>query len=322
MKKIIYFALAIFLFGCKDSIKTEVNNDHLVAENIQFEEPKSNTNMTITAKADLLGYWVGEFIDDTSNEEDEDVEYIDEEIMNVDYDYFKKITFSIDKIKGSEITGHSIVSGNIQKFKGQVVETPFVFIINVKEPGNQKTDGEFVLSIKKKDTLLTGSWDALKKKENKVHRRKLKLTKKIFEYNPNHKIEDRFVDYHKSAIKKIEYETEDSLGNTIKDSYDDEQYFTTTDTIFSINPSTELLKKDLVENLSKGDVFVLRNLIFARHGFAFRDKMLRSFFDYHSWYMPVFSDVTKDLTEIEKKNIALLLRYEENAKEYYDHFGR
>jgi 3'-phosphoadenosine 5'-phosphosulfate sulfotransferase len=38
--------------------------------------------------------------------------------------------------------------------------------------------------------------------------------------------------------------------------------------------------------------------------------------------MPVFSDVTKDLTEIEKKNIALLLRYEENAKEYYDHFGR
>jgi len=90
MKKIIYFALAIFLFGCKDSIKTEVNNDHLVAENIQFEEPKSNTNMTITAKADLLGYWVGEFIDDTSNEEDEDVEYIDEEIMNVDYDYFKK----------------------------------------------------------------------------------------------------------------------------------------------------------------------------------------------------------------------------------------
>lgn len=322
MKKIIYFALAIFLFGCKDSIKTEVNNDHLVAENIQFEEPKSNTNMAITAKADLLGYWVGEFIDDTSNEEDEDVEYIDEEIMNVDYDYFKKITFSIDKIKGSEITGHSIVSGNIQKFKGQVVETPFVFIINVKEPGNQKTDGEFVLSIKKKDTLLTGSWDALKKKENKVHKRKLKLTKKIFEYNPNHKIEDRFVDYHKSAIKKIEYETEDSLGNTIKDSYDDEQYFTTTDTIFSINPSTELLKKDLVENLSKGDVFVLRNLIFARHGFAFRDKMLRSFFDYHSWYMPVFSDVTKDLTVIEKKNIALLLRYEENAKEYYDHFGR
>ena len=40
------------------------------------------------------------------------------------------------------------------------------------------------------------------------------------------------------------------------------------------------LKKELVENLSKGDVFILRNLIFARHGFAFRDQNLRSFFDY------------------------------------------
>jgi hypothetical protein len=323
MRKIIYFVTVLVLFSCKDAIKTEANTDFLVAENIKFDEPKINTNMTITAKADLLGYWVGEFIDDTDYDENEnEEEYIDEEIGNVDYDYFKKITFSIDKIKGTEITGHSIVSGNIQKFKGQVVETPFMFIINVKEPGNQKTDGEFVLSIRKKDSLLTGAWDALEKVDNKVYRRKLKLAKKTFEYNPNNKIEDRFVDYHKSAIKKIEYDTEDSLGNLIKESYDDEQYSTTTDTVFSINPSTELLKKELVENLSKGDVFVLRNLIFARHGFAFRDKMLRSFFDYHSWYMPVFSDVTKDLTAIEKKNVALLLRYEENAKEYYDHFGR
>ena len=323
MKKILLFTSVFAFFSCKDSIKTETNNDFLVAENIKFDEPEINTNMTITAKADLLGYWVGEFIDDTAYDENgNEEEYIDEEIGNVDYDYFKKITFSIDKIKGSEITGHSIVSGNIQKFKGQVVENPKVFIINVKEPGNQKTDGEFVLSIRKKDSLLTGSWDALKKADNKVSKRKLKLAKKIFEYNPNHKMEDRFVDFHKSAIKKVEYDSEDSLGNPIKESYDDEQYFTTTDTIFSINPSTEILKKELVENLSKGDVFILRNLIFARHGFAFRDKSLRSFFDYHSWYMPVFSDVTKDLTDIEKKNIALLLRYEENAKEYYDHFGR
>jgi hypothetical protein len=323
MKNIIFFAIVITLFGCKDAIKTEATNDFLIAENIKFDEPEINTNMTITAKADLLGNWVGEFIIDTDYDENvNEEEYIDEEIGNVDYDYFKKITFSIDKIKGSEITGHSIVSGNIQKFKGQVVETPEVFIINVKEPGNQKTDGEFVMSIKKKDSLLTGSWDALKKVDNKVNRRKLKLAKKIFEYNPNNKIEDRFVDFHKKTIKKVEYDSEDSLGNPIKESYDDEQYFTTTDTIFNINPSTEILKKELVENLSKGDVFVLRNLIFARHGFAFRDKMLRSFFDYHSWYMPVFSDVTKELTEIEKKNVELLLRYEENAKEYYDHFGR
>lgn len=321
MKKIIYFGLAMSLFSCKDAIKTEANNDYLIAENIKFDEPTINTNLTITTKADLLGYWVGYFTEDMPQNENEE-EYIDEDDFGIDYEYNKKITFSIDKIKGTEIIGHSIVSGNIQKFKGKVTETPFTFEINVKEPGTQKTDGEFVLTIKKKETELNGKWVAFKKADNKINQRKLELSKKIFEYNPSNKIENRFVDYHKSAIKKIEYDSEDSVGNPIKESYEDEQYYTTTDTIFKINPSIEILKKELVENLSKGDVFILRNLIFARHGFAFRDKKLRGFFDYHSWYMPVFSDVTKDLTAIEKKNVELLLRYEENAKEYYDHFGR
>lgn len=322
MKKIIYFGLAIALFSCKDAIKTEVNNDFLIAENIKFDEPTINTNLTVTTKADLLGFWVGEFSDDTPEDEKEGVgtEY---DFLENEYGYhYKKITFSIDKIKGSEIEGHSVVSGNIQKFKGKLSETSFEFEINVKEPGNEKSDGQFALTVKKKDTLLSGKWDAFKKEKGRVNKRKLSLTKKIFEYNPNNKIEDRFVDFHKSTIKKVEYDSEDSVGNPIKESYDDEQYYTTTDTIYHINPSTEILKKELVENLSKGDVFILRNLIFARHGFAFRDQMLRSFFDYHSWYMPVYSDVTKDLTDIEKKNVALLLRYEENAKEYYDHFGR
>lgn len=320
MKKIIYFALAISLFGCKDAIKTEANNDFLIAENIKFDEPTINTNLTITKKADLLGYWVGKFTDDMPEPEEEFVE--EDEFYDVDYEYNKKITFSIDKIKGDEIIGHSIVSGNIQKFKGKVTETPFTFEINVKEPGNEKSDGVFILIIKKKETELSGKWNAFKKTENKINQRKLSLFKKIFEYNPNNKIENRFVDYHKKTIKKVEYDSEDSVGNPIKETYEDEQYYTTTPTIFHINPSTEILKKELVENLSKGDVFILRNLIFARHGFAFRDKTLRSFFDYHSWYMPVFSDVTKDLTKIEKDNVALLFRYEENAKEYYDHFGR
>lgn len=321
MKKIIFFASALALFSCKDAIKTEANNDFLIAENIKFDEPTINANLEINAKADLLGYWVGEFTDDVPYEEsqNDDVEY---DIYGNDNEFTKKITFSIDKIKGTEIIGHSVVSGNIQKFKGKVNETSNEFEIIVKEPGNEKSDGEFTLAIKKKDTLLEGKWEAFKKKENRIYKRKLTLQKRMFEYNPNNKIEDRFVDFHKSTMKKVEYDSEDSAGNPIKEFYEDEQYYTTTDTIYKINPSTEVLKKDLVENLSKGDIFILRNLIFARHGFAFRDKNLRSFFDYHSWYMPVYSDVTDELSDIEKKNIELLLRYEQNAKEYYDHFGR
>ena len=115
MKKFIYFGIAISLFSCKDAIKSQANSEYLIAENIKFEEPTINSNLTITTKGDLLGYWVGQFKDDMPQNENE-VEYIDEDFYGIDYEYNKKITFSIDKIKGTEIIRHSIVSGNIQKF--------------------------------------------------------------------------------------------------------------------------------------------------------------------------------------------------------------
>jgi hypothetical protein len=49
---------------------------------------------------------------------------------------------------------------------------------------------------------------------------------------------------------------------------------------------------------------------------------LRAYFDKQRWYIPISADVKNDFTEIEKKNIELLLRFEKNAKEYYDEFGR
>jgi hypothetical protein len=38
--------------------------------------------------------------------------------------------------------------------------------------------------------------------------------------------------------------------------------------------------------------------------------------------MPVSLNVENELTEIEKKNIDLLKRYENHADKYYDEFGR
>jgi pyridoxine 5'-phosphate synthase PdxJ len=73
----------------------------------------------------------------------------------------------------------------------------------------------------------------------------------------------------------------------------------------------------------KGDLEVLRNSIYARHGYSFRNRKMRYIFDnYTEWYMPVSLNVEKELTEIEKKNIDLLKRYENHAAKYYDEFGR
>lgn len=92
--------------------------------------------------------------------------------------------------------------------------------------------------------------------------------------------------------------------------------------MFKYNASTQELTIAEVSNLKKGDLFILRNAIYARHGYSFKNPQLRAYFDAQTWYIPASTDVKDLLTETEKQNISLLLRYERNAKEYYDVFGR
>ena len=55
---------------------------------------------------------------------------------------------------------------------------------------------------------------------------------------------------------------------------------------------------------------------------AFLQKTLRELFEDKDWYIPNTVDVKKDLTDIEKKNITLIKRFEKYAEEYGDDFGR
>jgi YARHG domain len=86
--------------------------------------------------------------------------------------------------------------------------------------------------------------------------------------------------------------------------------------------SQRLLKEDDVNNLIKEELEAMRNEIFARHGYCFKKKNLRELFEDKDWYIPNTVDVKKDLTDIEKKNIALIKRFEKYAEEYGDDFGR
>ena len=66
----------------------------------------------------------------------------------------------------------------------------------------------------------------------------------------------------------------------------------------------------------------MRNEIFARHGYCFKKKDMRNMFELLDWYVPNTVDIKNFLTEIEKKNISLIKRYEEYADEYGDDYGR
>lgn len=86
--------------------------------------------------------------------------------------------------------------------------------------------------------------------------------------------------------------------------------------------SQRLLKAEDVENMMKEDLEFMRNEIFARHGFCFNKKDLRQRFEMEDWYIPNTVDIRGFLTDIEKKNISLIKRYEKYAQEYGDEYGR
>jgi hypothetical protein len=86
--------------------------------------------------------------------------------------------------------------------------------------------------------------------------------------------------------------------------------------------STRLLEIADVENLQKGELEYMRNEIFARHGYCFKKKKLRAQFEIEDWYVPNSTDIKNDLTDTEKKNIALIKTYEKYAEEYGNDFGR
>lgn len=66
---------------------------------------------------------------------------------------------------------------------------------------------------------------------------------------------------------------------------------------------------DLMElsSLCEEDLDIMRNEIFARHGYKFRSEKWQRYFGSKDWYMPEFDDVTDKLTAIEVVNLFNLL---------------
>lgn len=86
--------------------------------------------------------------------------------------------------------------------------------------------------------------------------------------------------------------------------------------------STRLLEDADVSNLREEELEFMRNEIYARHGYSFKDLQDRRQFDTVSWYVPMGIDIREKLTDIEVQNIDLIYRYEEYYHESYDDYGR
>ncbi|UII22306.1 YARHG domain-containing protein [Fulvivirga ligni] len=272
-----FFCLAFVLTSCdtkkeqatenptsetKDSVAiSEAAQDELQLENdprkigpakptsqYQIEEDIYKIN---SSENPLYGYWVGAFGKN-------------------------KINIALAQVVEDSIFGHSVCAGNFRAIKGTIKETdPGIYAVNMKEPGDDKYDGEFNFNIDLLKKELTGSW---KPYQNTVGAKDYTLTKRQFKYDP-------------------------TLGDFPQ-------------------ASTQVLDVPEVENLLPEEIEMIRNEIYARHGYSFNNLKIRRIFDAKDWYIPMSVDIREELTDIEAQNIHLLYNYEDYYEEYYDDYGR
>ena len=298
LKKLIGLSLISALCSCSTSV--EEANKNVITEGVQdiSNEPKESSEekaktqkQSSEAKNVVLAFYVGSF----------DAQKMDTKKNPM---LQNRINISLDSIKDDMLFGHSVVAGNIRPFKGSFKKENELYVAVCREPGDDKYDGVFSFTLNPQDETINGTWKSNDKKLA-VTERTYDLKKVEFKYDPNLGLED------------LSGEVYDSYRNAT-----DEHEQITTDA-GKINASLVLLKKEDVENMYKRDLEVMRNAIYARHGYSFKNRQMRYFFDNKvSWYVPVSTDVTGELTEIEKKNIELLKRYEKHANSYYDSYGR
>jgi hypothetical protein len=298
LKKLISLAFATLLFSCGTSVE-EANSNTIKeeAQDISQEEKdnpeeKAKTQQESSeAKNVVLAFYVGSF----------DAQKMDAAKNPM---LQNRINISLDSIKDDVLFGHSVVAGNIRPFKGSFKKENELYIAVCKEPGDDKYDGVFTFTLNPQDESIKGRWNSNDKKLA-VSERSYDLKKVDFKYDPNLGLE--------------------VLSAEVYNSYreDTEEHEQITTDAGKINASVVVLKKEDVENMYKRDLEVMRNAIYARHGYSFKNRQMRYFFDNNvSWYIPVSTDITNELTELEKQNIALIKRYEKHASSYYDTYGR
>jgi hypothetical protein len=76
-----------------------------------------------------------------------------------------------------------------------------------------------------------------------------------------------------------------------------------------------VIPEDDLKLLSTPQLRLLRNLIFAIHGYRFRSPDLQTYFGEQKWYEPSDAFSPSDLNEVERQNVDLILRHENRREQ-------
>lgn len=104
-------------------------------------------------------------------------------------------------------------------------------------------------------------------------------------------------------------------SNSTEESYDDN--ITITQIVDSTSPSTaglfphtssRLISERELVGMTPRELKIMRNEIYARHGYIFHTADMKQYFMAQSWYRPTTANVT--LSSIEQQNVAIIKAYE------------
>jgi hypothetical protein len=153
----------------------------------------------------------------------------------------------------------------------------------------------------------------------------------VSEGKENKKVSERDINEYKKKIKDMENDVTSEESSEDLDYYDDsdlseddydsdldedsDNYSDSSEESEYVLPDSakRKLKKSDLKGLSKEELRIARNEIYARHGRMFDDKKLQKYFDSQSWYDGTVhaSEFSEDvLSSVEKKNVAFIRQFE------------
>jgi hypothetical protein len=205
------------------------------------------------------------------------------------------------KILGKEIVNENVVY--IYPLESIKYKKNEIFIIEVTRPQGGYTSTYFMLSFINK-TLSKSEpigYNALNMDGGiscelmMVNDTVLEVKKQEVEYN------------EEGEVKKI-YDTEYTYFVVCDAGFYDFEMDEVTNGRLYPQASKRILKISELNEINKEDLDIIRNEIFADHGYIFKTAKWENYFDLQNWYNPRFDDVTDKLTIIEKINIENVLK--------------
>ncbi|WP_443937831.1 YARHG domain-containing protein [Pedobacter sp. MW01-1-1] len=299
MKQVLLISLiSLLMFSCSNrkSSNSEdsssiISNDEVIEEEIHKE---------------LYGSWVGYF------------GYGEDKWGYTDGDYTvqDKLNIIIKRITKDKVVAQYFVEGKRYQLEGKFYEADMGFILD--EPSEAKRAGRFTFKLFK-DSLV-GTWVPFDNSLD-IPNREYKLAKKEFAYNAELMLpsEESYVDWGNekriSTYDTLDDGTIDTFINVFSRSASSES-------VAKLNASTTLLTEQDLKNLKKLELEIIKNTVYARHGYAFQKETFRRFFDPVEWYIPLKTNVDSELTSVENKNVKIIDRFIKYAEDNYDAFGR